>query len=59
MEFGIKLLNGSWIEFLSEYHNNKRVITFRNRDEAELYAQNIELNNYVIEEYNDPKTFRT
>lgn len=59
MEYGIKLNNGSWIEFLSEYHNNKRKLTFRTVEEAEIYAQNLELKNFVIEAHDDTKTVRT
>lgn len=55
MEYGIKLNNGAWIQFLSEYHNNKRTMTFKTQESAEIYAQDLELKNYVIEVYNDTK----
>lgn len=56
MEYGIRLNDGSWMQFLSEYHNNKKTLTFRTHEEAEIYAQNVELKNFVIEAYDDSKS---
>lgn len=55
MEYGIKI-NGSWMHFLSEYNNNKRTMTFKTRDEAEMYAESLELKKFTIEEYNATAT---
>ena len=57
MEYGIKV-NGSWMHFLSEYNNNKKITTFKTRDEAQVYAESLELPNYVIEAYNAPVASR-
>lgn len=57
MEYGIKI-NGSWMHFLSEYHNNRKTMTFKTKEEAEIYAESLELPNYVIEEYNDTHAAR-
>lgn len=55
MQYGIKLADGAWLQFLSEYNNSKRSLTFTTAEEAEVYAQNLELKNFIIEEYNDTK----
>lgn len=56
MQYGIKLGSGDWMQFLSEYHNTPRALTFNTSESAELYAQDLELKNYVIEVYNDTKS---
>ena len=55
MEYGIKV-RGSWMHFLSEYNNSKKITTFKTHEEAQLYAESLELPNYVIEEYNATTT---
>ncbi len=55
MEYGIKLPSGAWIEFLSEYNNNKKILTFNSKEDAEIHAQNLELKNFIVEIYNDTK----
>lgn len=57
MEYGIKV-RGSWMHFLSEYNNSKKTMTFKTKEEAEMYAESIELPNYVIEEFNATTTSR-
>jgi hypothetical protein len=52
MEYGIKV-NGAWMHFISEYHNNRKVTTFKTKEEAEVYAEGLEIPNYIIEKYND------
>lgn len=56
MQYGIKLSGGDWMQFLSEYHNTPRALTFNTHEDAELYAQNLELKSYVVEVYNDTKS---
>jgi len=51
MEYGIKV-NGSWMHFLSEYNNNRKTMTFKTKEEAEMYAESVELSTYSVEEYN-------
>jgi hypothetical protein len=51
MEYGIKV-NGAWMHFISEYHNNRQITTFKSKEEAKVYAEGLEIPNYVIEEYN-------
>jgi hypothetical protein len=51
MEYGIKV-NGSWMHFLSEYNNNKKTMTFKTKEEAEMYAESVELSTYTVEVYN-------
>lgn len=43
-----------WLQSFSEYvsSGNMNVLTFNTREEAEIYAQNLELKKYNIEEYN-------
>ena len=55
MEYGIKV-NGAWMHFISEYHNNRKVTTFKTKEEASIYAEGLEIPNYVIEEYNATAT---
>ena len=55
MEYGIKV-NGSWMHFISEYHNNRKVTTFKTKEEASVYAEGLEIPDYVIEEYNATTT---
>jgi dsDNA-binding SOS-regulon protein len=52
MEYGIKV-RGSWMNFLSEYNNSRRIMTFRTKEDAEAYAESLEIPNYIVEVYND------
>jgi len=55
MEYGIKV-NGSWMHFLSEYNNNRKTMTFKTKEEAEMYAESVELITYSVEEYDASAT---
>jgi hypothetical protein len=57
MEYGIKV-NGSWMHFLSEYNNNKKTMTFKTIEEAQMYAESVELTTYTVEVYNATTTSR-
>ena len=48
--YGIKLKNGIFIQSLSEYQSrgSSAVLKFDTINEAEEYAQNLELHNYTI-----------
>lgn len=56
MKYGIKLKNGQWLYMLSEYEgNHRKPYMFESVGDAEVYAQNHELSNYLIEAIREEK----
>lgn len=56
MKYGIKIKssNGySWLQFFTEDGNPAGPIKFADTSDAEIYAQDHELKNYIIEVIND------